>query len=96
MFDVKVFAANLRAERARKGYSQQTLGNMIGLQKGTAQLYLSMWENGDKTRPGTMPKWSHVEGLAKALNVPLEALVGDSATSHLPAEASVQLETATV
>lgn len=59
------FGNNLRAERARKGMTQQELADASGVSKKSITLY----ENGK-----TLPRLDKAQSIAKVLGVNLEAL----------------------
>jgi transcriptional regulator with XRE-family HTH domain len=63
-----VLAANLRAERIRRGYTQRTLGGVLELGRGT----VASIETGKVVNPGVYTLYR----IAVALGVPMEDLMG--------------------
>lgn len=76
MIKQSAFAANLKALRQAKGWTQQKLADEVGTSKG----YLSLLESG--ARP--IPPGNKLTDIATALDVPLSQLLRDEADSTPP------------
>lgn len=63
------FSQNMKSERIKKGFTQKNLASLVGVTKQTILNY----EN-----QKTIPTSSVMESIAVALDVPLEALIGDN------------------
>lgn len=67
MFDVQIFAKNLRHFRKLRGLSNAALADCLGL----SSQHISEWEQGT-----TPPEMVHIQSLANALEVSLNELIG--------------------